>query len=340
MSNSDIRRFNEEDSSSPVMTGRFDMVKPDLALIIVDDMQFSRTVVRAALERIGYRDVRVAEHAKQALEMFEERRPDVVLADWVMPGMNGLELTDEIRKNDKDSRRYTSIILFTGKDGDEPMMEAFARGVDDYLTKPVNDHSLAARVTSAGRIAALQNEILRAHSAIGMRNERLQSIATIDPQTSLGNRRFLIRQLEVTLSQVNSRGGSLCLALLDVDDFVSLNTRFGSGAHNEVVSGMAGRLRGCVRPTDTVARTGLCEYGVLAYAPEGQAFPQDAFTRLAAATGERPLKANGVSIVVSICVGSHYYGKPDKAQTATTILDKATANLRNARKNGKEFVGT
>ena len=102
----------------------------------------------------------MADSATEALNMIEQKTADVVLADWMMPEMDGLELTQLIRQRDEEKGTYTAIILFTAHDGVEYLVKAFDHGVDDYLCKPPNPHELAARVNAAARVAALQNDLL------------------------------------------------------------------------------------------------------------------------------------------------------------------------------------
>ena len=91
------------------------MEKPDLSLIVVDDMESARQVVDAALRNAGHEDIRLASNGKEVMDLLKERRADVVLADWIMPEMDGLTLTDNIRQLDEELNRYTAIILFTGE---------------------------------------------------------------------------------------------------------------------------------------------------------------------------------------------------------------------------------
>ncbi|HHO59337.1 MAG TPA: response regulator, partial [Thiotrichales bacterium] len=112
------------------------MSQQDLSIIIVDDLQFSRIVVKTALKKAGYDGVRMADSATEALTMLEQKPADVVLADWMMPEMDGLELTERIRQRDEERGTYTAIILFTAHDGVEYLVKAFEHGVDDYLSKP------------------------------------------------------------------------------------------------------------------------------------------------------------------------------------------------------------
>ncbi|MBT8128836.1 MAG: response regulator, partial [Gammaproteobacteria bacterium] len=136
------------------------MRNTDLSIIIVDDLQFSRIVVKTALKKAGYDGVRLADSATQALGMLQEQPADVVLADWMMPEMDGIELTDRIRQRDEEVGTYTAIILFTANEGIDLLVQAFEHGVDDYLRKPPNPHELAARVNAAARIAVMQNDLL------------------------------------------------------------------------------------------------------------------------------------------------------------------------------------
>jgi len=124
--------------------------KEDISIIVVDDLQFSREVVKSGLTKSGYSDIRTASAADEALYLLNERRAHVVLADFWMPGMNGLELTDLIRRWDENNDRYTGIVLLTAEDTASSIVVAFDRGVDDFISKSANQFELAARVFGAG----------------------------------------------------------------------------------------------------------------------------------------------------------------------------------------------
>ena len=165
------------------------MQNRDLSIIIVDDLQFSRIVVKTALKKAGYNGVRLADSATQALARLNEQSADVILADWMMPEMDGLELTDRIRQRDEEMGTYTAIILFTANEGIDLLVEAFEHGVDDYLRKPPNPHELAARVNAAARIAVMQNDLLETSRQMEDTIRNLEEVAMIDPLTGAGNRR-------------------------------------------------------------------------------------------------------------------------------------------------------
>ena len=156
------------------------MSSKDLSIIIVDDLQFSRIVVKTALKKAGYNGVRMADSATEALTMIEQKHADVVLADWMMPEMDGLQLTQLIRQGDEEKGTYTAIILFTAHDGVEYLVKAFDHGVDDYLCKPPNPQELAARVNAAARVAALQNDLLETSRQLQQTIRNLEKMALVD----------------------------------------------------------------------------------------------------------------------------------------------------------------
>ena len=203
------------------------MKNKDLSIIIVDDLQFSRIVVKTALKKAGYDGVRMADSATQALDMLNQQPTDVVLADWMMPEMDGLELTDLIRQRDEEAGTYTAIILFTANEGIDLLVKAFEHGVDDYLRKPPNPHELAARVNAAARIAVMQNDLLETSRQMEDTIRRLEEVAMIDPLTGAGNKRFLMSQLKSNLLEASSRNGGVCLSILEVDQLKQIRNQDG-----------------------------------------------------------------------------------------------------------------
>ena len=91
------------------------MIRNDLSILVADDMPLSCEAIRGALTKNGYHNIRIANTANEALTLLAAHPADIVLADWIMPGMDGLELTDRIRQQDEENNQYTSVILFTAK---------------------------------------------------------------------------------------------------------------------------------------------------------------------------------------------------------------------------------
>jgi diguanylate cyclase (GGDEF)-like protein len=314
------------------------MQNRDLSIIIVDDLQFSRIVVKTALKKAGYDGVRLADSATQALAMLNQQSADVVLADWMMPEMDGLELTDRIRQRDEEVGTYTAIILFTANEGIDLLVEAFEHGVDDYLRKPPNPHELAARVNAAARIAVMQNDLLETSRQMEDTIKNLEEVAMIDPLTGAGNRRFLMSQLKSHILEASSRGGGVCLALLEIDQLKSIRNQQGIDIANEVLIGMQRRLRRAIRPTDSIARLDGNLFAVLMHYTNLDNYKQSSMERLRDSINQRPFKTSVDDIRISASIGVKYYRGDEEIISANEIVKQAMNKLDEAIDMGNDSI--
>ena len=310
------------------------MSNEDLAIIIVDDLQFSRIVVKSALKKAGYTGVRLADSAHEALRMLEEKPADVVLADWMMPEMDGLELTDRIRQNDEEKGIYTSIILFTANEGIESLVEAFEHGVDDYLRKPPNPHELAARVSAAARISIMQNDILETSRQMEQTIQRLQQSALVDEVTGAGNERMLFSELDANLEEASTRDGGICLAMIKFNGLDQIEDEADEAAKNEALVSMYRRLRRTVRPTDVITRLDGDIFAVVMRHTQMGDFKMNALDRIMSAINQRPFKADERDYKIAASIGVHYYKGNDEAISSTEMLEITQGNLTKAIAEG------
>lgn len=314
------------------------MSNKDISIIIVDDMQFSRVVIQAALKKAGFINIRVSDSAKKALAMMEESHADVVLADWVMPEMDGLELTDIIRQRDEEQGLYTAVILFTAQEGIEPMVEAFDRGIDDYIKKPPNPQELAARVNAAARIAALQNDLLETSQQLEDTVKHLEEMALTDPLTGVGNRRLLTRQMEYHLLDASARNGGVCFVMLDIDHFKKFNDTHGHDVGDEVLVGFTRRIRRTVRPTDLVARMGGEEFGIIMHYSRADNFRESTLHRLLANINQRPFKTSVGDLSITASIGVCFYRGEDEQPSVKNLIKCADEKLYQAKANGRNQI--
>lgn len=310
----------------------------DVEIIIVDDMQFSRVVVQAALKKAGFINIRVASSALQALRMMDEKHADVVLADWVMPEMDGLQLTDKLRERDEERGEYTGIILFTAQEGIEPLVEAFNRGVDDYICKPPNPHELAARVNAAARIASLQNDLLETSKQLEETIRHLEDMALTDPLTGAGNRRLLSRQLEQHLLDATARRGGVCFVMLDIDHFKKINDTHGHGVGDEVLVGLTRRIRRTVRPTDLVARMGGEEFGIIMHYTNPDNYKVNSLERLLSSINSRPFKTGAGDLTITASIGVCFYSGDGQQPSVQNLIKCADEKLYQAKANGRNQI--
>jgi len=314
------------------------MRNKDLSIIIVDDLQFSRIVVKTALKKAGYDGVRMADSATQALNLLNEQPADVVLADWMMPEMDGLELTDRIRQRDEEAGTYTAIILFTANEGVDLLVTAFEHGVDDYLRKPPNPHELAARVNAAARIAVMQNDLLETSRQMEDTIRHLEEVAMIDPLTGAGNKRFLMSQLKANLLEASSRNGGVCLAILEINQLRQIRDQDGIDIANEILIGMQRRLRRSIRPTDTITRLDGDLFAVLMTYTNFDNYKSASVERLREGINQRPFKTSIDDKNISVSIGVKYYRGDEEIISANEIIRQAMNKLDDAIDMGNDSI--
>lgn len=307
------------------------MSNTDLSILIVDDLQFSRIVVKTALKKAGYHGVRMADSATEALAMLEQKPADVILADWMMPEMDGLELTQLIRQRDEETGTYTAIILFTAHDGIEYLVKAFDHGVDDYLCKPPNPQELAARVNAAARIAALQNDLLETSRQMHQTIQTLKDIALVDELTGAGNFSFLMKNLKAHLLQASARRGGVCLALVELRELDSIEQAHGEYIANEIVISLYRRLSRAVRPTDIIARLSNNVFGIVMHHTKTKDYKPAAIDRILNMINNRTYKTSAGNLNINGCIGVHYYRGDESIISEEEMFNLANKKLDEAR---------
>ena len=150
-----LRRMVTVTADSPKLVFNSN-VPPNRSVLIVDDSRFQRRILRAMLAGWGY-DVVEASSGAEALELAEKDLPDLVISDWMMPGMTGPEFCHAFRELSQD--RYAYFILLTSKSEKAEIAHGLDSGADDFVTKPVDKNELRARITAGERILHMQNEL-------------------------------------------------------------------------------------------------------------------------------------------------------------------------------------
>ena len=142
-------------------------------VLVVDDSRLQRRILSSLLNRDGY-EVHEASSGQQALDICETVSPDLVLSDWMMPEMDGLQFCKAFRA--RDTEGYGYFILLTSKSEKEEIARGFESGADDFLTKPVNAHELRARISAGERILRMQRELTKKNQLISETLSELQDI--------------------------------------------------------------------------------------------------------------------------------------------------------------------
>ncbi len=142
-------------------------------VLVVDDSKLQRKLLTIALKKWGF-EVQEAESGADALRLAAIHRPDLVLSDWMMPGMSGLELCKRFREVSGED--YSYFILLTSKSDKEEVARGLDSGADDFLSKPVDNNELRARITAGERLIAMQRNVVQANRALSETLGELQQL--------------------------------------------------------------------------------------------------------------------------------------------------------------------
>ena len=237
----------------------------DLSILVVDDTKFSSTIIGKTLTKSGYRDVRIANDAQTALKLLDQRKASVLIADWLMPGMDGLELTEKVRQMDEQHNHFTYVILLTAKEGASALQEAFDRGIDDFIFKAEMSKQLLPRVFAADRMSDRQNTLLSANQLLLESNKDLESRNIIDIETGIGNQRYAHEALAKLIKHTEARGGASSYMLITIKDWEKIKKQHNHMIREELALGITRRLRSLIRPLDALCRSSENQYAVIAH---------------------------------------------------------------------------
>src|ERR1700680_5046309 len=227
-----------------------DAAAPDLQVLVVDDSPVYRKLVEHALEGNPYSLI-FAKSGHEALDLFAGKLPAIVITDWMMPDLSGLELCQRLRAD--VHRGYTYIILLTSIAEKGNVVKGLQAGADDDLTKPFDPGEMLARIGVGRRIIDLNREL-------AAKSMKLEEAARTDPLTGLPNRRAIEEWALKQLRGSARHGFSLWVVVADIDSFKTINDTFGHHAGDIVIKTFADYLKRCTRSSDICGGLGGDEY--------------------------------------------------------------------------------
>jgi diguanylate cyclase (GGDEF)-like protein len=303
-------------------------------VLVVDDSAAYRRLVEKSVTSLGHGCI-TAEDGARAWELFQRGGVDVVISNWMMPGMEGDELCRKIRGSD---RPYAYFILFTAREGKRNVMHGMEAGADDYLPKPLDEDELEACLVNAQRITGLYRMLAEQQDELERLNHGLYEQSRQDALTGIGNRLRMEEDLDTTEGNIGRYGQGYAVALCDIDHFKAYNDRHGHQAGDVVLRSVAEVLRQTCRRGDAVYRYGGEELLVLL---PGQSL------ELATAAAERmrrAVEALGIShpvgnpaSVVTISVGVAMREAANSG-SIEKVLGEADEALYRAKASGRNRV--
>ena len=308
-----------------------------MKILLADDDPMSRLVAVSAVRSLGHEALAVSDGA-QAWDAFRSFSPDVVVSDWRMPELSGLDLCRLIRDRHGPERGdYAYFIIVSAQGNLDEILEGMDAGADDYLVKPLDPDDLRARLVAATRVTALHRQLSRQRAELVALNAELTQIARRDALTGVGNRRALGEDLATLEARVTRYGHQYCMALLDVDFFKSYNDNYGHQAGDEVLKTVADELRDQARSGDAVYRYGgeefLCVFPEQSMDSGMQAVERmrAGLKRLAIPHTDNPLGVLTISAGIAML-------DPLRIRTAEEVLRDADVALYRAKQLGRNRI--
>lgn len=283
-----------------------------LRIMVVEDDPIVCQLLQTWLDEECQHTVAVAHNGREALEKAVQFAPHVVITDWRMPEMDGVELCRALRSSEWGQNVY--VLMLTAAELENELVVAFEAGVDDYVSKPPNLRALGARLKGAWRYVKLRESaeqdskrLTDMAAELALTNRRLQLAALTDHLTGLANRRGGLHVLGQAWSAAVRHRDALTLLSFDVDHFKSINDLHGHVAGDQVLQSVAQALREASRKEDTVCRWGGEEFLVISPKvglKEGIA----AGERLRKAIAALQIRINNKEIMVRASVGLASWG--------------------------------
>jgi diguanylate cyclase (GGDEF)-like protein len=289
-------------------------------ILVADDDPVTRLTLEALLTERGY-GVWTAVDGEQALSILQrEDAPRLAIVDWIMPGLNGLDLCRKLRE--LGTRHRIHILMLTVKQDAADLVAGLEAGADDYVRKPFDIDELHARLRAAQRLIAVQ--------------EQLRARAYVDDLTGVSSRYAIRDLLQKALAHAAREKSPVSIALIDVDRFKNINDTYGHSVGDVALRGVAALMAPCLRTYDVVGRYGGEEFLIV--------FPgcgaEDAVTlsdRIRSHVASEPITTpNGpLHLTVSAGVATNR-GRDMDLDSLIAAADRALYRAKNAGRNQVE----
>jgi len=229
-------------------------------ILVIDDDPNTAKVVASWFAKDPY-EVLSAEDGESGLKLARSRRPDLILLDLRMPGIDGFTVAGEL-KGDPETQAIPVIVLTACRDV-EAKVQAFSTGTDDYVTKPFDFEEVDARIRSMLRRRELLSGLESTIKDLSDTNRQLEQLLMVDEKTGLYNFREFRRRLREEWARASRYQTPLSLVFLDIDDFKKLNDSLGHQAGDRVLAEFATLVAGGARANDVAARYGGEEFSII-----------------------------------------------------------------------------
>ena len=306
------------------------------SILIADDDIITQKMIQKMFTRKGYPVVSVND-GLEAWELLKNRYFPIVITDWHMPKMNGIELCKKIRETNFPG--YVFTILLTSRDSKADIIEGLEAGADDYLTKPLDYHELTARLKAAERILSLERSLHESNDSLKKALEEIKVLSITDSLTGAFNRRYMLEYMEVELKRSKRYDHSFAFIMCDLDHFKSINDTYGHATGDKVLIDFVKSLKEVIRDDlDLVFRYGGEEFAVVlpvTSISEAKILAE----RLRFHIEQRKIKIKEKTIKITASFGVYGY-EPGMSNDLTIkfIINAADKFMYRAKTNGRNRI--
>lgn len=322
-----------------------------MSILIVDDSDDQRILIKQYLNDAGYKDVLLADSAESAFNILRLNDPsgpdlvvDLILMDIVMPGMDGIKACHAIRKN--IHFEDIPIIMVSVLDDIKNLQKSFAAGAVDYIAKPVNKIEMVTRVRSMLRLKyeidrrkAREKELIELTQHLEVVNEMLEHLSYFDTLTGIPNRRYFEKFIDAEWKRAIRNERPISLIFLDIDNFKKVNDKYGHQTGDRCLKKTAKAISQSLRrPGDFLARYGGEEFVVVLSDTEIEGTKEVAERiKVKVAEVEIVMKNTDTKVAVTISAGVST-AVPERNSSYQTLINRADEALYKAKKGGKNRV--
>ena len=297
-----------------------------MTILLAEDSAVYRHLITGHLKEWGFEWVCAKDGGEAWNLLSKSDAPRLALLDWVLPGVDGVELCRRLRGR-PETEPYTYTILLTAKSEKQEMLEAMDAGADDFLAKPFDPAELKARLLVGKRIVELQQKLVTANGA-------LHHAASHDFLTNLWNRAAILAFLQREVVRSLREGSAMGVILVDVDHFKKVNDELGHETGDYVLQEIAKRFSASLREYDGVGRYGGEEFLLVLPGCDLATTVRRAnvIRELISSTAIRtPLRTTTVTVSMGAAV-------VDPTTNAESLLRRADRALYQAKRSGRNRV--
>ncbi len=311
-------------------------------VLIVDDETVNIKILSDLVK--GLAKVLFATNGEDAIKAANSHSPDLILLDVMMPGMNGYEVCKRLKEN--TSTESIPVVFVTSMSAEEDEATGLELGAIDYITKPFHSSIVKMRIKNhlemkrqRETLERLSEELTIEVNQLIEAEKKITHLATHDNLTGLPNRMLFMDRLELAVSNAERSQSVVSVMFIDLDGFKEVNDTLGHDFGDLVLKGVAEKLTGCVRKTDTVARLGGDEFIILLVDVKGH----DEIDRIAAkilSAVSDPLQNNGQKGNIKASIGISFF--PENGESPAQLIkmaDEAMYQVKASGKNNYSFAG-